>query len=139
MRIDPMPKQLALQFFHVLEPLFSKMCERAKGEYTLSHIHDLIVRDKLMIWVATGDDGENPGPHAVAGTQIEFWPEGQKVFRLVFAAADKMDDWTTHLKTMMDYARDKEGCVEFITEGRKGWARRLDLTPASYVYRMKLS
>ena len=136
MRIDAVHPFLARDYWHVLEPLVKKACDRSRGEYTPEQVLDYVLDETWVLWVATGGE-DLPLPTAIAATHLEEWPSGRRVCRLCFVAADDMESWPESFKTIQEYAK-QEQCESVCINGRGGWQRRMGWKPVSYNYEVAI-
>ncbi len=136
MRIDAAHPSIVRDYWHVILPLIKKACARSNGEYDPDLMLDHILDETWVLWVATDPDID-PFPKALAATRLEEWPGDKRVCRLIFVAAERMEDWQHAFRTIQDYAR-REMCDVIRTEGRAGWQRCMNWTPKAFIYEVTI-
>ena len=108
-----------------IEHLILKPLERTGSikDYSLDDLKQMIKSREMQLWIAADQK-----PVAAFLTRILVFPK-RKVFSQFLAGAEDhtMDLWLDLRKTFIDYAKAND-CQAIRTGGRKGWARKLNVT-----------
>ena len=122
-----------------IEPLVRKATDETDGCYEPVHVMQECLAGKRGFWLIE-DDGKAIGI-CVAGA--EEFPTGKRVWRVVYIAGDRADEWYPALMAEMDAQARKWRCDEMTANGRLGWerfSRRLgiELKPITVCYGRKI-
>lgn len=107
-------------------PFIARALPYCKGKWSLEDVYDAIQSCDMQLWRV-------PGGYWV--TRIDMYPQ-QKVLTVMFAAGE-FDEWLEHGEILKAFGRAK-GCSAIEINGRRGWARRLDLEVISTTCRCEL-
>lgn len=101
-----------------IQPLVESALFYSEGEYAANDIYNLLMYQKMQLWVAT-DDINLQG---LAVTEILEYPQ-MKVCSVVLAAGFDFDRWK-HIADTIEKWAYSQGCKRMRNLGRPGWKRR---------------
>ena len=100
-------------------PLLQKAIDKSLGEFTIEHIHDLLIEAEKALWVVFRD-GEII---AAITTRIDYY--GYSNIRNVtidFAGGNDFSDWSMFTDYIEPIYKEL-GCDNILIAGRLGWLR----------------
>lgn len=130
MHISPIPRQMAIDEWPVLEYWLRPAIRHASGRYDLDDLFSMIQDDEAQVWVAV--DGAKI--NGVLVTQIIDYPKKSTLF-IVCMAGKNFHLWDNVVHDyLIPFAIQNEcQAIEFF--GRKGWERRAKRLGFETVYR----
>lgn len=100
-------------------PLLQRAVDKSLGEFTIEHIHDLLIEAEKTLWIVFRDGDII----AAVTTRIDHYGySGIKNVTIDYAAGKDFSDWSSFTDYIEPIYKDL-GCDNILIAGRLGWLR----------------
>lgn len=126
-------KEDADLIWHDLAPMLEDACQQSNGRHTTDSTRQAVKEGRYDVFIAMVGNALR----SVCITTISHYP-ASKWLTIILCGGEKMLDWLTDGKAVLeDYAR-LNGCVAMEVFGRPGWCKAMNLIPTGVMMECKL-
>lgn len=134
-QMGPIPHDLLIPLWPVLEPLLEKACAFSDGRFTPASVALAVTEGQFDLWGVIRD-GEW---QAIAATCVSDYPSGMRVMEVLLVSGEDRQSWLHFEKPLRGQAA-RWGCHKMQMVGRRGWAKSLpDWRPVATMYEVDVT
>jgi hypothetical protein len=133
--MGPIPHDLLIPLWPVLEPLLEKACAYSEGRFTPESVGLAVTQGEFDLWGAMRDGAWL----AIAVTCVSDYPSGLRVMEVLLVSGEDRQSWLHFEKPLRTQAR-KWNCHKMQMVGRRGWGKSLpDWRAVATMYEVDVS
>lgn len=123
----------AIQLWPEIEPMLIAPCEMSSGRHTPQSTFERVRDGFYDVFVAYLDNAIK----AVCVTQVSEYP-ASKWLTIILCGGEKMLDWLTEGRAVLDDWARRTGCIAIEVFGRPGWCKAMELVSTGVMMERKL-